>query len=275
MSKTSQWALITGASFGIGEVFSYELAKKGYNLILTARSYDKLNELSMILQKEYGISVKTIALDLGLQDSADKIFEFVSTESIDISLLINNAGFGLYSTVVDMDINVSIEMMNLNMVSLTKLTQLFLPSLLKNKNNTLKSGIIFVSSSAGLQPIPYFAVYAATKAYVISFAESLSEELRGSGLNVQVLCPGPTKTQFNLRASLGNLKKVPFQDTPESVVRKSLNAFYKGRPVVYIPGFLIYLWANINRFLTRKQISGINRIAFSLLQKVRENYSPK
>lgn len=200
MNKT---ILVTGASTGIGKEIAITYAKNNYNLVLVARSDDKLKELQNTLEQEYKINVETISLDLSKLDSAENLFEIVKSKNLKIDILINNAGFGLNGDFITIDLTNQTNMMMLNMVTLTKLSRLFIDEMLEQDSGH----IVNIASTAAFQPVPSFAVYAATKAYVLSFSEAISQELKSENINVTAICPGATESNF---LDTAGVKKVNF-----------------------------------------------------------------
>ncbi len=192
--------LITGASGGIGEAFAEIFAEKGYNLVLVARSKDKLMHIANTLETQYKIKVDILVEDLAVSNAASKLYTEVKKRDIVINILINNAGFGDFGTFIDSDLKTITDMLNLNMTTLTAMTYLFVQDM--KKSNSGK--ILNIASTAAFQPIPKFAVYAATKAYVLHFTEALHYELKDTNIDVSVLCPGPTGTGFAKRANAEN-----------------------------------------------------------------------
>ena len=190
-------ALITGASSGIGREFALLFAMHRYNLVIVARSEDALSALADQLRTRYGITVFVIVEDLSCNGAAERVHANVMQKGIEVDVLINNAGFGDYGALTEADPQKTSQMMQLNMVTLTELTKLFLSEMKARSDGK----ILNVASTAAFQPGPYMAVYFATKAYVLSFSEALHAELDGSGVSVTTLCPGPTRTGFEDRAS--------------------------------------------------------------------------
>ncbi len=200
-NKHMKTALITGASGGIGEAFAQIFAENGYNLVLVARSKDKLNRIAEELQSQYQIKVSILAEDLSKADTASKIYAEVKKQEIIIDTLINNAGFGDFGAFVDEDLKTVTAMIQLNITTLTEMTSLFVKDM-KARNC---GKILNIASTAAFQPLPRFAVYAATKAYVLHFTEALHYELKNTNIAVSVLCPGPTSTGFAKRANADTL----------------------------------------------------------------------
>jgi short-subunit dehydrogenase len=229
-------ALITGASAGIGREFARQLAGRARSLILVARREERLSELRDELTGNHpGLTVHIHKTDLADLSQIDELAKWLEREKIDVDLLINNAGLGDLGPFGTSDPACNERMMLVNMVALTSLTRRLLPQMIAKK----RGAILNVSSSAGFLPIPGFAIYAASKAYVTSFSESLRAELRGSGVTVCALCPGPVHTEFQQAAKRpgGRPESGPeFVHVPvEQVVRDALAAIEAGRPLV-IPG---------------------------------------
>lgn len=231
MNKT---ALITGASSGIGFEFAYIFAKDGYNLVLVARSQDQLESLKQDLQSHFDIDVMIITKDLSKSNSAQEVFDQVEGAGINIDVLVNNAGVGDFGHFAESDISKIDTMIELNINTLTKLTRLFLPKMLQQNSGK----ILNIGSLGSFQPGPLMAVYYASKAYVLSFSEAISRELKGTGVSVTALCPGPTKTNFSQAANLGmsglfvNLQVADAKKVAEFGYKK----MKKGK-VIAVPGF--------------------------------------
>jgi uncharacterized protein len=185
------WALVTGASSGIGAALARELARHGHDLVLSARSLAPMEALAGEV-RSLGAMATVIAADLGTPGAAVQLAAELATRGIEIEVLVNNAGLGAFGRFDHVDPMRNSEMLQVNIVALTELTQALLPAMVAKR----RGKIVLVASTASFLPCPYFAVYAATKAYVRSFGEALAEELRGSGVAVNVLCPGATATNF-------------------------------------------------------------------------------
>ncbi|MFC4761310.1 SDR family NAD(P)-dependent oxidoreductase [Fructobacillus durionis] len=185
-------ALVTGASSGIGKEFAYRLAEKGSNVILVARSTDRLITLADELEKQYGITAYPFPADLSDPASINDLYEKIQKENLSVDILVNNAGFGLYGSFKENSADEYQKMVDLNINSLIRLTSLFLPEMQEKK-----SGIIInLASLLGFAPFPYMSVYSATKAFVLSFTESLWAENQKTGVQILALAPGATKTDF-------------------------------------------------------------------------------
>ncbi|MFN3386327.1 MAG: SDR family NAD(P)-dependent oxidoreductase [Candidatus Thermochlorobacter sp.] len=240
------FTLITGASTGIGAEFAKQYAAKKRSLILVARSQDKLCALAQDLQQAFGVEVKTFAQDLSKPDGAERVFEFCKAQNVGIDLLINNAGVGLSQRFQHQQLAEIESMIRLNLLTTVKLTHLLLPEFLARK----QGGIINVASVAAFQGTPNMCVYAATKAFLLSFSEALAEELRGSGVRVMVLCPGGTATAFFQNAGYKQERfKLPLQ-TPSEVVKVGIAAFERGKTCV-VSGWLNNALVFAERFTPR------------------------
>ena len=193
------YALITGASRGIGKAIAYNLAARKKNLLLVARSEDLLNEISRDISNQYSVDAKFFCVDLTREDAAESIFEWVTKNNIQIDMLVNNAGYGLSGCFEKYTAAEHAQMMNVNMIALVKLTSLFLPMLKKQS----QSYILNIASSAAYQAVPYLSTYAASKSFVLSFSRALQHELRKTNISVTCVSPGGTDTNFAVRADIG------------------------------------------------------------------------
>jgi uncharacterized protein len=220
-------ALITGASSGIGEQFAHQLAASGHDLVLVARRADRLERLAAQLPTDAHVIPCDLATDAAL------LPERIARLGVEVELLVNNAGFGTSGPFLEHDPGRDAEQVRLNCEAIVTLTHAFLPGMVERR----RGGIINVASTAGMQPIPYESVYAATKAFAISFTDALHTELRGSGVRVLAVNPGPVPTEWQRVAGYepGRVGVVPGRITAEQVVRESLAAYDRGRRSV-IPG---------------------------------------
>lgn len=239
--------LITGASSGIG----YELAKifalKGCRLVLVAKNDESLHAVATEICRTYGVFVKAIPKDLSLVGSTDEITDELRWESCHVDILVNNAGFGTYGPFPSIDADRAMALMQVNMIALTHLTQLLLREMLSRR----RGRILNVASTAAFQPGPMMAVYYASKAYVLSFSEALANELRGSGIKVSALCPGPTQTEFQRRAGIKATKLFDWLTMDaQKVAEIAYRSMMKNKTVI-IPGFTNNLLAFAVRFLPR------------------------
>ncbi|WP_152396614.1 SDR family NAD(P)-dependent oxidoreductase [Paenibacillus guangzhouensis] len=247
MNIQGKWALITGASSGIGEQFARQLAKQGSHLVLVARSKGKLESLASELRKMYGIKAEVISMDLSKEGAPSELYQQCQLLKVDIELLVNNAGFATHGLFEQVSGERQHEEVMLNVAAVVDMTHLFLPGMLRKSSGA----VINVASTAGFQPLPYMAVYGATKAFVLSFTQALWWENRDRGVQFFALCPGATDTSFfdvvgTEDASVGK------KDTPERVVEIALRALEQGKLYV-VPGMQNYMGAQLARFITRKQ----------------------
>lgn len=253
------YALITGASSGIGLELASLFAANGKPLILTARRHDKLQQVAANLRSNHSVDVRVIPADLANAESIKQLCEAIYTEKLIVSVLVNNAGFGSvgkFSTIGDAKQS---EMLAVNVVALTILTRKFLPAMIENKSG----GILNVASVAAYQPGPYMAVYYATKAYVLSFSEALREELRGTGVSVTCLLPGPTESEFG---SVSGLDQFRFFTTgalsANRVAQLGYQAFQKQKATA-IPGirnkFMVSIVKHLPHSLTSKFVARIQQ----------------
>jgi short-subunit dehydrogenase len=238
-------ALITGASSGIGAEFARELATRGMNLILVARSSDKLLALqNEIAQRQPGIRSKVVIADLSQAQSPANIYAKTQELGLTVDLLVNNAGFGTMGLFETLPLERERDEIMVNVMSVVELTKLFLPGMLQRGN----SGVINIASTAAFQALPYMAVYGATKAFVLSFSEALWGECRDRGVRVLALCPGPVETAFFEHVQ--NADVFRSRDTPQHVVTAGLRAFERGRGY-YIPRLRDYFVAQASRLVPR------------------------
>ena len=243
--------LITGASSGIGAAFARKLAARGRNVLLVARSEDKLIALCNELGRLTSIRAQYLALDLTKQDDRLQLFEETKKRELEIDMLINNAGFGSMGDFVKLDLERETEMIELNITALVELTQRFLGPMRERQRGT----IINVASTAGFQPVPYMATYAATKAFVLSFSEALWDENRMHGIHVMALCPGVTETNFFEAAGIDRPPMRTVQ-TPEEVVETALRALHRQKSLV-ISGWANWFVVAAERFVPRSMVTKV------------------
>jgi short-subunit dehydrogenase len=243
--------LVTGASSGIGEAFARKLAAAGANVLLVARSEDKLIRLCSELGRANKIKAQYVALDLTARDAPSRLFDETMQRDLQVELLVNNAGFGSMGDFLMLDLGSELQMIDLNIRSLVELTHVFLAPMRARKNGA----IINVASTAAFQPVPFMATYAATKAFVLSFSEALWEENRVFGIKVMALCPGVTETNF-FNAAHVNKPPLRSAQTPEEVVDAALKGLRRGRSHI-ISGWTNYLLAESERLVPRSLIARI------------------
>jgi short-subunit dehydrogenase len=241
-------ALITGASSGIGEAIADELARRGHDLVLTARSRPALESLARRLAAAHRINTTVIDTDLAQPDAPQRLVAELVGRSLSPDVLVNNAGFGCNDRFWSAPLRRQLDMIQLNTAALTELTHHLLPPMIQRR----RGRVLNVTSIAAFLPGPYQAVYFATKAYVLSFSVALNEELRGSGVSITALCPGPVKTKFADAAGFTNTKLFdgPATLSPEAVARIGVNAALAGRPIA-VAGFINRLNVWGTRLLSR------------------------
>jgi uncharacterized protein len=250
-----QTALITGASSGIGLEMAKIFADNKVNLVLVARSADKLNQLATELGSK-GITVNVMAKDLSNYNTAKELYDWCSQQNIHIDYLVNNAGFGDFGFFHESDWKKQEQMINLNITTLTYLTRLFLPAMVQKGNGRIMN----VASTAAFQPGPTMSVYYATKAYVLHFSEAISNELKNKGVTVTALCPGATESGFQSAAAMEESKLVKGKKLPTSaeVAAYGYKAMMKGKRVA-IHGFMNKILANSVRFMPRGVVLAVTR----------------
>ena len=245
-----KWALITGASAGIGVAFAKELAFGGTNLVLTARRKDRLENLARSLAANYKISTEVIAADLADPNAPEKIFAFTKEKGIEIDLLINNAGFGQYGELPSVEKQRLLDMVQVNCHAVVHLTRLYLPEMIARR----RGDVLILASTASFQAVPYISTYAATKAFDLLFAEGLAEEMKPYGIRVCALCQGSTESEFH--AVSGQEKFIRNAETAEKVAHTGLKALAAGKSYV-ISGLGNYLGAHGERLVPRRFVTKI------------------
>jgi short-subunit dehydrogenase len=241
-------ALITGASSGFGMEFAKLFARDGFDLVLVARSGQTMQELAEQLQGAHGISATVIVKDLAVARACDQLVARVGERGIEIDALVNNAGFAQYGPFVTADPEELDQMLSVNVVALTDLTRALLPGMVERRWGR----IVNLGSVGSFAPAPMTGAYAATKAYVLSLSLALTEELKGTGVTVTALCPGPTATGFQARAEMVDSKLIAGRklDSAAEVVRVGYAAMNKGRPYL-VTGTTSKAFAFLSRFLPR------------------------
>jgi uncharacterized protein len=249
--------IITGASSGIGEAFARKLAAQGRNVLLVARSEDKLITLCNELGRLNSIRAQHVAMDLSQPESPARLFDEAQKRGLTIDTLINNAGFGAMAEFMSVDLDRQLNMIDLNVKALVALTYRFLAPMRERK----QGAIINVASTAGFQAVPFMAVYAATKAFVLSFSEALWEENRSYGVTVMALCPGVTETNF-FEAAHGHKPPARVAQSPEEVVDTALKGLAR-RKAHIISGWSNFLMVESERLVPR---SLVTRMAGSMMR---------
>jgi len=249
-------ALITGASNGIGLELAKVHASKGGDLVLVARNKSKLDELKTELESQYKVSVYTIGKDLSANNSAQEVYDETTKQNIQIDYLINNAGFGDFGMFVETEWNKELQMINLNITTLTQFTKLYLQDMVKRKSGKIMN----VASTAAFQSGPTMAVYYATKAYVLSFSEAVDNEVRDNAVTITTLCPGATESGFQAVAAMEESALVKGKKLPSAkvVAEYGYASMMKGKTVA-IQGLMNWIMANSVRFTPRAIVVKLTR----------------
>lgn len=245
--KTS---LVTGASSGIGRALAESLAARGSNLILVARSRDKLEQVAAAVRASKGVKVAVIAADLAKTGAPAQVFAEVGRQALQVDLLVNNAGFGKWGRFEDDDLPTYDEMINLNIRAVVELCRLFMPGMAARGD----CGVLNIGSTASFIPVPWSAVYGATKAFVLSLSEALSYEYKDKGVQVTVLCPGNTESNFAAVANAAANKDKDSGDSPEMVANVGLDALLKGQ--ISVVSGRNQMVAFLPRVLSRRRMLG-------------------
>lgn len=256
------YTLITGASTGIGKELVKVFAKAQYNLVLVARSLDKLESLKRELQDQYKVDIHILSIDLSKKDAAKKIYDYIKNKGIKIQILINNAGFGTNGAFLENNLDKELEEVQVNVISLIELTYYIGKEMLKDSQNKPKYfyKILNVGSTAGFQPGPFMNIYYSTKAFVLFFSEGLYEELKEKNILVSILCPGPVKTEFFSNANIEKkmLTKLPMLD-PEKLAHYTFKKLMKNK-VIIIPGIINKIGVFSAKILPRSVVRKLTKI---------------
>ena len=246
-----KWALVTGASAGIGVALAKELAAGGTHLVLTARRLDRLQEIADGLRKKHGIQAHVVAADLAKRNAPQEIYAFTKEKGLRVDLLINNAGFGQYGEVPQVEIPRLLDMVEVNCTAVVHLTRLYLPEMVARR----RGDILILASTAAFQAVPYISTYAATKAFDLFFAEGLAEEMKPHGIRVCALCPGSTESEFHAVAGQEAFT-AKNQEPADKVARTGLQALAAGKSYV-ISGLGNYLGAHSQRLVPRRLVTRV------------------
>jgi short-subunit dehydrogenase len=250
---SGKWALVTGASAGIGKALAEELARGGTNLVLTARRRERLEELAQQLGAAHKVQTRICVADLTERDAPEKIFRFTAEQGIKIELLINNAGFGAYGEFHTVETPRLTEMVQVNCAAVVHLTRLYLPEMVARR----RGYVLIVASTASFQSVPYISTYAATKAFDLLFAEGLAEEMKPYGVRVCALCPGSTESEFAEVAGQAQVAATRAnRETAEKVARTGLCALGAGKSYV-ISGLGNYLGVLGQRLVSRRMVARV------------------
>lgn len=245
----NHWALVTGASSGLGEEFARQLAARGLHLVLVARRRDMMEKLAAELHLQHGTRCQVIQSDLSDPAEPKRVVDQIAAQGVTIDLLVNNAGFGIVGEVDNVDLSKVLTMLRLNVSAVTELTYLLLPGMLERGSGA----ILNVSSLSAFQPVAYMGAYAASKAYVLHFSEALHCELKGRGVTVTAVCAGVTRTRFfDIAGAPGWLQKHASHPV-DYVVRRALKALARGKQFT-VPGWRNYLLTLLVRIASRARV---------------------
>jgi uncharacterized protein len=233
VSFSKSWVLVTGASSGLGAEMARVLARKGANLIITARSRDRLEELATDLERANGIEVRVLSEDLSAHGGAARLLAAIGALGVEVEHLVNNAGFGSSGAFSTTEPEREAAMVRLNVESIVTLTRGLLPKMVERR----RGGVVNVASTASFQPVPYMATYGATKAFVVSFTLALATELEGTGVTATALCPGPVRTGFQAAAAIPRPGLRAAELTALQTVERGLAAYERGERL-FVPGFV-------------------------------------
>lgn len=249
------WALVTGASAGLGEELARQLAARGANVVLTARSGDALSALAAKLGAAHGVQARTIIADLGADDGLATLSRELDALGVPIDHVFANAGFGAFGPFESTSTEAQVGMVRVNCEALVGIVHHAIGGMIARR----RGGVLLVASTAGFQPTPMFATYGATKAFVRSFGEALAEEMRGRGVRVSVLCPGPVPTKFQSRAgSRIGAARGPSVLSAEQTITAALAGYEAGR-VVIVPGAVNRIGATIASALPNRIVVPVVR----------------
>jgi hypothetical protein len=246
----NQTALVTGASLGIGRELARQFAADGYDLVVVARRVQPLAELVRELTRAHSVKARALPVDLAEPGAAGRIYDDLERSGTVIDVVVNNAGFGMQGAFADLSSERQLEMIQVNIVSLTELTRLFLPGMLVRN----QGGILNVGSTAGFQPGPFMAVYYATKAYVVSFTEGLAEELADSAVRVSCVAPGPTATDFAQQAGMTGTRLFRLGTMSAADVARTAYEAWKRGKVIAVPGMTNQLGVSLVRVSPRSMV---------------------
>jgi short-subunit dehydrogenase len=256
IGSKEKYALVTGASSGIGYELAKLFAEDGKNIVVVARNQDRLEKLKTEIEKKSGAKVIVLVKDLSKPNAPQEIFSELEKKNINVDVLVNNAGFPVHGKFAETDLKEELDMIQVNITSLTHFTKLFVKKMVENKSGW----ILNVSSTAGFAPFPLFSIYAATKAYVLSFSEAIANELQGTGVSVTCLCPGVTDTRFWETGGAGEARSARMMKKMDAarVARVGYMALKKQR-VTVVAGLLNSFLMSSYRLAPRKLATRIGR----------------
>ena len=253
VSFDRNWAIITGASSGIGKALAFEFAGGGFNLFLTGRNESALTQVADECTRQHGVETEVVTADLASVEGIDGLVRALATRPHRYEVLVNNAGFGIHGDFASTDIEENLQLMNVQLAAALKLTKAVLPSMLSRRSGR----ILNVASVYSFSPVPFQSIYAACKAFLLSFSQSLESELRGTGVTVTVFCPGVTQTEFRSRAGIAE-KRSHSGLSAQAAARIAYVDTLRGRHVV-VPGLMNRIFVGLSRLLPVRAVPAFIR----------------
>ena len=253
MTKDRAWAIITGGSSGIGRALAFQFAAGGFNLFLTARNEAALRAVAAQCSSKHGIETEIIAADLSRMESVDNIISALTSKARVYEVLVNNAGFGIHGDFASSDIDRNVELVQVQVTSMLRITRTVLPGMIARRNGR----ILNVASVYSFSPVPFQSVYAACKAFLLSFSSSLENELQGTGVTVTVYCPGVTQTEFRERAGISQRRQSAGM-TAEEAAQIAYVETLRGKHIV-VPGFVNRLYVFLAQHLPQSTVPSMIR----------------
>jgi short-subunit dehydrogenase len=253
MANSGKWAIITGASSGIGKALAFQFAAGGFNLVLTARNESALNDVAAQCARQYSVDVEVIPADLARAESVDSLIDAINAKSRRYEVLANNAGFGIHGDFASGDIEQDLQLVNVQIAAALKLTKAVLPAMISRGNGR----ILNVASVYSYSPVPFQSVYGACKAFLLSFSSSLQNEIRDTGVTVTVFCPGVTQSEFRARAGIREKRKDSGL-TSHAAAHIAYIETLKGTHIV-VPGMFNRLFVFVARHLPYSSVPGLLR----------------
>ncbi len=253
MNADAQWVVITGASSGIGRALAFEFADGGFNVFLAGRNEARLGEVAAACSSKHQVETEVVSADLSRGEGLDRLIARLEAEPHRYEVLVNNAGFGVHGDFASTSIEENVELLNLQLTAALRLTRALLPAMLSRRSGR----ILNVASVYSFSPVPFQSVYAASKAFLFSFSQSLRSELGGTGVTVTVFCPGVTQTEFRSRAGIAE-KRRDSGMTAEAAARIAYEETLRGRHLV-VPGLINRLFVLVTRLLPAGTLPGVIR----------------
>jgi short-subunit dehydrogenase len=247
----TKWAIITGASSGIGRALSFEFAAGNFNVVLIGRSQNALADVAKECRERYRVETEIFVADLACGDSVQKLVAELASKPREYEVLVNNAGFGIHGDFASADVDQNIGLLNVQLTAMLQLTNGILPGMISRH----RGRILNVASVYSFSPVPFQSVYGACKAFLLSFSSAIRSELKETGVSVTVLCPGTTQTQFRVRGGIGQ-KHEDAGMLPEEVARIGYRATIRGQEVA-VPGFLNRVFVVTARLLPMRFVPGL------------------